>query len=236
MRATLRLLANVKPRYLEPFAPTGLTGLTTHPSPRPTLIYYYYQTLHKLQSFPESSAYRQSVEATTRHRLNIVESKIPPGFEAWKERVDKLLEAEPERFASLKQSEGPFRYVGRQVADGTDDPRGQAWDGEEEGISTEGPVRTPEELAEWEKLMEEASREPSASDWIRGEVKLENEPALEADQVAQIEKEIGHGLLEEVIEVAKAELQLVDQMHDAKVWEELEEKPAPGQWSYFERH
>jgi NADH dehydrogenase (ubiquinone) 1 alpha subcomplex subunit 5 len=185
MRATLRLLANVKPRYLEAFTPTGLTGLSTHPSPRPTLIYLYYQTLQKLQSFPESSAYRQSVEATTRHRLKVIESKIPAGFEAWKARVDKIIAAEPERFATLKQSAGPFGYVGVRVKDGSDNPHGLAWDGETfSEPCTEGSTRTAEEEAEVDRLLEEGTKRTETADHYMEEMKWENEPALDVDQYA----------------------------------------------------
>jgi NADH dehydrogenase (ubiquinone) 1 alpha subcomplex subunit 5 len=177
MRSTFRLLASVKPaRYLEPFAPTGLTGLNTHPSPRPTLIYLYRATLEKLKSFPESSAYRTSTEALTRHRLQIIESTKPPGFEAWLERVKKTVAAEPERFASLRQSDGNF--VGVQLRDGSDEPRGEEWDGEKLELATGGP-RTPEEQARWEKFVEEESVQ---SDFHTQDLKWENEPALEAEQ------------------------------------------------------
>ncbi|KAL2815348.1 ETC complex I subunit conserved region-domain-containing protein [Aspergillus granulosus] len=235
MRSTLRLLASVKPaRYLEPFAPTGLAGLTTHPSPRPTLIYIYRATLEKLKAFPESSAYRQSTEALTRHRLQIIESTKPPGFEAWLERVKKTVGAEPERFASLRLDDGT--YVGAQRDDGSDNPRGEEWDGEKLEATTEGPARTPEQQARWEQAIDD-SVSPGAveSDFQNSEMKWENEPALEADQVAEIEKQIGAGLLEEVIQVAEGELKLVNELYKSKAWEELEEKPRPGQWVYFER-
>ncbi|KAJ5747523.1 uncharacterized protein N7511_009219 [Penicillium nucicola] len=237
MRSTLRLLANVKPRYLEPFAPTGLTGLFTHPSPRPTLIYLYSTTLQKLQTFPESSAYRQSVEALTRHRLQIVESQKPAGFDAWLERVRKTLAAEPERFAKLQRADGSFTHVAAQHRDGSDDPRGAEWDGEELTPTTEGPARTPQQEAEWHKIMAEASEttEKAESDFYNEEMKWESEPALDVDQISLIESQIGSGLIEEVIQVAEAELKLVDELAKAKVWEELEEKPQPGQWTYFER-
>lgn len=184
MRSTLRLLANVKPRYLEPFAPTGLTGLTTHPSPRPTLIYLYTTTLQKLSRFPESSAYRQSVEALTRHRLQIVESQKPPGFEQWLERVKKTVGAEPERFAQLQRSDGTFAYVGSQEANGMDDPRGAEWNGEGASPMTEGPARTPQETAEWQKIIEESSSTSAKADadFYETEMTWENEPALEAEQ------------------------------------------------------
>lgn len=188
MRSTFRLLANVKPKHLEPFAPTGLTGLLTHPSPRPTLIYLYRNTLQKLKAFPETSAYRQSVEALTRHRLQIVESQKPPGFDAWLERVKKTVGAEPERFARLQRADGTFAYAARQQADGSDNVRGEEWDGEEMTPTTEGPARTPQEEAQWQKDMQESSStvEKSKADFLAQEMKWENEPALEAEQyVAQ---------------------------------------------------
>ncbi|KAA8650572.1 hypothetical protein EYZ11_003545 [Aspergillus tanneri] len=235
MRSTLRLLANIKsPRYLEPFAPTGLTGLLTHPSPRPTLIYLYTSTLQKLKAFPETSAYRQSTEALTRHRLQIVESTKPPGFDAWLERVKKTVAAEPERFASLRRSDGSYAAAMRD--DGSDNPRGEEWDGESIEATTEGPARTAAEEARWEKAVAESTVEHKDSDFFPQEMKWENEPALEAQQISDIENKIGAGLIEEVIQVAEGELKLVDELYKSKAWEELEEKPSPGQWVYFERN
>ncbi|KAL4797152.1 ETC complex I subunit conserved region-domain-containing protein [Aspergillus venezuelensis] len=236
MRSTFRLLASVKPaRYLEPFAPTGLTGLNTHPSPRPTLIYLYQSTLEKLKSFPESSAYRQSTETLTRHRLQIVESTKPPGFDAWLERVKQTVGAEPERFASLRQADGT--YVGAQRRDHSDNVRGREWDGEGVTPTTEGPARTPEQQARWEAELEEATTGAvdAESDFHTQHMKWENEPALTAEQVSEIENQIGAGLIEEVIQVAEGEMKLVDTLYQSKAWEELEEKPKPGQWTYFER-
>ncbi|KAL4912334.1 ETC complex I subunit conserved region-domain-containing protein [Aspergillus aurantiobrunneus] len=236
MRSTLRLLASVKPaRYLEPFAPTGLTGLNTHPTPRPTLIYLYTATLQKLKAFPESSVYRQSTEALTRHRLQIIESTKPPGFEAWLERVKKTVGAEPERFASLRLADGSYAGVLRD--DNSDNPRGEEWDGEKWEPTTEGPARTAEQQARWEKEIEggTSSAAEADSDFHKLEMKWENEPALEAEQISEIEKQIGAGLIEEVIQVAEGELKLVDALYKSKAWEELEEKPRPGQWTYFER-
>ncbi|PYH47541.1 complex I NDUFA5 subunit family protein [Aspergillus saccharolyticus JOP 1030-1] len=235
MRSTFRLLANVKPaRYLEPFAPTGLTGLNTHPSPRSTLIFLYTSTLNKLKSFPESSVYRQSTEALTRQRLQIVESTKPPGFEAWLERVKKTVGAEPERFSSLLRGDGT--YAAAEQPDGSDNARGEEWDGEAIEATTEGPARTPEEEARFAQLMEEsASPRNNESDFHVEEKKWEAEPALTAEQISEIEKQIGAGLIEEVIQVAEGELKVVDELYKSKAWEELEEKPRPGQWSYFER-
>ncbi|KAJ9194928.1 hypothetical protein DTO164E3_7132 [Paecilomyces variotii] len=238
MRSALRLLANVKPgRYLEPFTPTGLTGLVTHPSPRPTLIYLYTTTLEKLKAFPESSAYRQATEALTRHRLQIVESTKPPGFETWLERVKKTVEAEPDRFQKLRRADGSYTFAAKQQDDFVDhNPRGNEWDGEVLEPTTEGPARTPEEEARWHEAIEESTAaKMKDSDFETESMQWENEPALEAEQVSEIEKKIGAGLIEEVIQVAEGELKLVDELAKAKVWEELEEKPKPGQWEYFAR-
>lgn len=186
MRSTLRLLANVKaPRYLEPLAPTGLTGLVTHPSPRPTLIYLYTTTLEKLKAFPETSVYRQSTEALTRRRLQIIESTKPPGFEEWLERVKKVVAAEPERFEKARLSNGYF--AGIQQDDRYAGPRGQEWDGEALDAPTEGPARTPEEIARWHKIIEESSLSAKKpSDFDSDVIQWESEPPLEADQYVLI--------------------------------------------------
>lgn len=180
MRPTLRLFANVKPaRYLEPLAPTGLTGLVTHPSPRPTLIYLYTQTLEKLKQFPESSAYRQSTEALTRHRLSIIESTKPPGFDEWLQRVQKLVAENPEEFKKARLPSGVF--AGIQQDDVHGGTKAQEWDGAV-GPITEGPLRTPEEIAQWEAILEDATKPESASDFHQDNINWESEPPLEAQQ------------------------------------------------------
>jgi len=97
MRRTFRLLASVKPtRYLETGRPTGLAGVYSHPSPRSTLLFLYSSTLDKLKAVPEHSVYRQSVESLTKHRMAIVESAVPPGYEEWAVTARKLLADELE--------------------------------------------------------------------------------------------------------------------------------------------
>ena len=55
--------------------PTGIAGLYQHPNPRPALISLYNHTLTLLDTkYPKTSIYRQSIEALTKNRLNIVES------------------------------------------------------------------------------------------------------------------------------------------------------------------
>ncbi|KAL4069581.1 ETC complex I subunit conserved region-domain-containing protein [Scleroderma yunnanense] len=51
---------------------TGITGLAVHPNPLPELVQTYESTLSVLSSAPPTSVYRQSVEALTRHKLNII--------------------------------------------------------------------------------------------------------------------------------------------------------------------
>ncbi|KAL9113017.1 MAG: hypothetical protein Q9227_002882 [Pyrenula ochraceoflavens] len=92
MRSTLRLLAAVKSSHLTPNAPTGLTGLHNHPNPHYALISLYNRTLSALQGLPETSVYRQSCEALTKHRLSIIESTRPTGYDAWVNATKKIVE------------------------------------------------------------------------------------------------------------------------------------------------
>ncbi|EZF31099.1 hypothetical protein H109_02483 [Trichophyton interdigitale MR816] len=229
MRATLRLLANVKPaRYLEPFTPTGLTGLSTHPSPRPTLIYLYTTTLQKLKAIPESSVYRKSTEALTKHRLDVVQSTKPPGFDAWLQRVRALVAENPDKYKAALREDGT--YAAFQLEEENIAKEDELWGGDTSKVQQEGAYLSEEEMEERIKESEaEAARQETPT------IHWEAEPALEAAQISEIENKIGGGLIEEVIQVAEGELRLVDEMVKGKVWEELVEKPKPGQWTYFER-
>lgn len=51
---------------------TGLTGLAVHPDPLPELTKTYESTLDLLSTIPESSVYRQGVEALTKSKLKVV--------------------------------------------------------------------------------------------------------------------------------------------------------------------
>ncbi|KOS21520.1 NADH-ubiquinone oxidoreductase 29.9 kDa subunit [Escovopsis weberi] len=220
MRPTVRALA----RYLEAGTPTGLTGLWTHSTPRSTLLYLYNSTLQRLQSIPETSLYRQSVEAVTKHRLALVEKTAPPGHEQWAARAKELLSKNNGRF---RVTGGPSEGSGAQVVKLGDrvfvvgirreagDVRVQEWNGDEDDNAELDNILTPGEEHE--------------------EIEWQDEPQLTAEQVQELEGQIGAGLIEEVIQVAEGELQLVETMIEGKVWEDLEEKPQPGQWTYFER-
>lgn len=54
-------------------ASTGITGLKVHPNPLPTLTETYQATLARLNEIPQTSVYRQGVEALTQRKLNIVQ-------------------------------------------------------------------------------------------------------------------------------------------------------------------
>ncbi|KAK4181910.1 putative NADH-ubiquinone oxidoreductase 29.9 kDa subunit mitochondrial precursor [Triangularia setosa] len=242
MRATLRLLASVRPtaRYLEPGQPTGITGLPTHNAPRSMLLYLYNATLEKLKAVPEHSVYRQSIEAVTKQRLAHVEAVVPPGYKEWAAKAREILKQEPEKFrttntatremlgAAKVERDGQV-FVVRQLPSETD-MRYQQWDGEvNDGPELEGS-RTQEEM-EWHVKTQFERAEALE----QKEVEWEPEPQLTAEQISELENRIGAGLIEEIIQVAEGELKLTDTMIESKVWEPLEEPAAEGQWVAFER-
>ncbi|KAI9859729.1 MAG: hypothetical protein M1824_003702 [Vezdaea acicularis] len=235
MRATLRLFAKVKTAtHLTPYTPTGFTGLATHPAPRSTLLYLYSTTLEKLKAFPESSAYRQSTEALTQHRLKIIESVKPAGYDEWVQKAAKQMSNHPDAFKASEggqyksTSHNKRQFISMEEVDEDDDD--VEWDGEkDEGPELEGTYE------QGELDHRKAIAEPQSGNNVNFSA-LKEEPQLDAAQVSEVESQIGAGLIEEVIEVAEGELKLVDVMAEHKVWEDLEEKPAEGQWKYFERH
>ncbi|SPQ23727.1 11578874-0779-4d8b-b26c-e6ec27f8529a [Thermothielavioides terrestris] len=177
MRATLRLLAAARPaaRYLEAGAPTGLTGLATHASPRSTLLYLYSSTLEKLKAVPEHSLYRQSVEALTQHRMALVEEVVPPGYDEWHERAKKLLDEHPDQFtvasgtsvkgaAAFKVERNGETFVVRHIPP-EEDMRYQEWDGELD----EGPVREDSRTAEEKEYLQRMSERRDPADVERAE-------------------------------------------------------------------
>ncbi|KAK5255544.1 hypothetical protein LTR16_004508 [Cryomyces antarcticus] len=262
MRASLRLLASVKPvRYLEAGAPTGLTGLFTHPAPRSALIYLYSSTLDKLKRLPEHSAYRTATEALTKQRLSIIEAVKPDGYEEWQKRINEQVAENPEAFSTygigVKHEHSGRQFVTTRAESGADE-REEEWDGEMiEAPALEGPRSSKERagqaasLSQPREVIEAPALEgPRSSKERAGQAadssqprevlemkdfKLEKEPPLTAQQISDIEVQIGAGLIEEVIQVAEGEHMLVNTMLESKVWEELEEKPTEGQWTYYER-
>ena len=183
MRAAVRLLANVKPgRFLEANSPTGLTGLWTHPSPRSTLLALYTETLDRLGSFPEHSVYRQSVEAITRHRLKIIESAKPEGYEAWVKVTLEKMEAHPELFQQRASSDrrtsmpGGRRTVLADITPATDE-REVEWDGERVVSYPEGARLKGEKAKLAFSGLDKTSLGAGS-----GNVSWEPEPPLEATQ------------------------------------------------------
>ena len=175
MRAALRLRAAVQPgRYLEAGNPTGLTGLFNHPAPRSTLLYLYGSTLDKLKAFPEHSVYRQSTEALTKHRMAIIESIKPAGYEEWAKRAAEKVEKYPEAFQPggkhQYMSAGGESYVLTQAEQEGPNPDEQEW------TSLEG-TRTREEKAAETRLLKKGRRKDYSAT-----VQWEPEPALEASQ------------------------------------------------------
>ncbi|KAF2801378.1 uncharacterized protein BDZ99DRAFT_469704 [Mytilinidion resinicola] len=234
MRAAFRLLANVKSaRFLEPGAPTGLTGLSTHPSPRSTLIYLYSSTLEKLQQIPESSIYRQSTEALTKHRLAIVEARKPAGFDAWVDKVHSQIADSPHSFEGVQFTPKGTPYAATIPAKPEErDENEVEWDGEDqETPMREGPG---EESARRNQAARMAGKRPLTPDTVV-KIVADPEPQLTAEEISEIEGEIGAGLIEEVIQVAHGERLLVEKIIESKAWESLVEPSPEGQWSYFER-
>ncbi|KAF2261512.1 NADH-ubiquinone oxidoreductase 29.9 kd subunit precursor [Lojkania enalia] len=235
MRAACRLFAAVKHgQYLEAGAPTGLTGLTTHPSPRSALLYYYSSTLDKLQKMPESSVYRQSTEALTKHRLSIVEQVKPAGYDAWLEKVKYQFGESPQHFKSYETSQG----IGIALEEEPEvDPRSVAaeWDGEMAPPTLEGPRTQRERRSQLRRAQRMRGGKSFDPEQEVQKAILDPEPQLTAEQISDIESRIGAGLIEEVIQVAEGEHKLASAMIKSKAWEALEEPAPEGQWSYFER-
>lgn len=181
MQPTIRLLA----RYLEAGTPTGLTGLWTHSTPRSTLLYLYGTTLARLQSIPEASLYRQSVEAVTRHRLALVEAQVPPGYEEWAVKARKLVGESADKFrvnsGRVDGSEARTVKLGNRVfvigqRHQAEDVRVEEWDGEaDEGGELEG-ARTVEERKDQILI---AERKPLED---HEQIEWQDEPQLTADQ------------------------------------------------------
>jgi NADH dehydrogenase (ubiquinone) 1 alpha subcomplex subunit 5 len=180
MRPASRLLAAVKDaKFLEPFAPTGLTGLLTHPSPRSTLIYLYSSTLDKLQKMPESSVYRQATEALTRHRLAIVEAAKPAGYDRWQESIQLTVAENPHLFEQIKTSTGTRIRFKKTKQDVDFRRKAAEWDGEKAPVLREG-IRTFKERKSVINRMHGGSGYKAEDDLK--DVKLAPEPPLTAEQ------------------------------------------------------
>lgn len=217
MQAARRLLAAVKPSaFLEPGAPTGLTGLYTHRSPRSALIYAYNSTLDKLKQVPETSVYRQSTEALTKHRLKIVESYLPTGYEAWQDEVASYVAKNQRVFerhglGTQHKVNGLTFLKIRRVEEPTEEDEWDKDPSAAQPVLIEGTVNEAEAKLNRERI---ASAEFYPEDL--NQLKLPEEPQLTREQISALENEIGAGLIEEVIQVAMGEEELARKMLEAK--------------------
>lgn len=188
MRSTTRLLAVISKnapipkgstQYLAANTPTGLTGVTTHPYPRPTLIHLYTDTLTKLAAFPQHSVYRQSAEAVTKSRLSVVADTIPPGFQEWQAKIKEQLASNPEisEGRSFKTLTGETYMLPREEDE--EDDRTEEWDGE--GV-VEERGEGPRTLQERRNQAKDLGEGRAAEDANRDTVVVINEPPLTRDQ------------------------------------------------------
>ncbi|KAG0131102.1 ETC complex I subunit conserved region-domain-containing protein [Tuber indicum] len=232
MIPTLRLFAQVGTQRLAPFSTTGIAGILTHPNPRPALIAVYNHTISLLSRLPQHSVYRQSTENLTKHRLAIVESVKPEGWEGYQATLKSEREANGIR--GTKDTEFELKVVGKQFSVmanrvTTDSPVIQAFLDKEVGRWGLDPAADTSAAYVGDDVPVEQKGSSS-------EVPLlPEEPPLHAEQVAELEEKIGAGLIEEVLEQGWNELNLIKEMEEAKVWEPLEVQPEEGQWVGFER-
>lgn len=185
MRPAFRLLAAVRqatptPRTLVPNAPTGLTGLRTHPSPRSTLIYLYSNILSKLEQMPEHSVYRQATTAITKQRLAIVEAVKPEGYDSWSSRMTHELHDLVDQMTDAQKSQ-LLQYDGKTFVKTTmwkrpRDDRDIEWDGEVLWSAIEGPRN--------ESTIDKDLEALGAKEELQAEVSphVEEEPLLSVEQ------------------------------------------------------
>lgn len=182
MRAAARLFASVKPgQFLEAGAPTGLTGLVTHPSPRSSLLYHYTSTLDKLKQIPESSVYRQSTEALTKHRLSIVEQSKPAGWDQWQEKIQMQVGDDPGLVSILEHTTGQTLVLPK-VQDVDERSTAAEWDGEEVQSFPEGIRSTKERLPHVSKMLGDKNYSP---DRVFSKVKFDPEPQYTVEAYAK---------------------------------------------------
>ncbi|KAI8809425.1 ETC complex I subunit conserved region-domain-containing protein [Cladochytrium replicatum] len=110
---------------------TGIFGIAVHPNPRPALLNLYRHTLYKIESLPETSVYRKSVQAIVFQRLSVVqkeedvqkiESTIGAGqieelilqAEDELKLIDKMAEWKPWEPLEVPAPPGQWEYFGGQ--------------------------------------------------------------------------------------------------------------------------
>ncbi|EIN13704.1 NADH2 dehydrogenase [Punctularia strigosozonata HHB-11173 SS5] len=109
---------------------TGVTGLHVHSNPLPELVHTYQSTLSLLSTIPESSVYRQGVEALTQRKLDIVnaadgniaavekeleDGQIEQALDIAKDELSllsKMIEWKPWEPLEEKPEKGQWEYFG----------------------------------------------------------------------------------------------------------------------------
>ncbi|KAL7411640.1 NADH2 dehydrogenase [Mrakia frigida] len=89
---------------------TKIAGLIVHPAPLPALHTLYHRTLSSLTLLPPSYIYRTGTEASTKHRLNVLETiMLKHGAQEEFEREMGVREVEE----LVKMAEGELGLVGK---------------------------------------------------------------------------------------------------------------------------
>jgi len=238
MRPSTRLLT----ARLPAFSPTGITGVLTHPHPRPALIALYNHTLNVLSSLPPHSVYRQSAENITKQRLQILNSVKPAG---WDDYLATRRQNSLQGDVDIKDVAVYMRAQLRGLVDGSKFSGNAAYARQEmehwrafAEPESHGNRKLPEAAVDAEVvdlLADAEHNEELKRLMLQEETEVDLEPQLTAEQVMEIEEKLGEGLLEEVIEEGWGELQLAETMRDDRVWEPLEVVPGEGQWVGSER-
>ena len=251
MRSTFPLL-QAKAAYIHPFTPTGITGILSHPCPRPTLISIYSTTLTLLQSLPLTSLYRISTTNITAHRLSLVSSTLPPDFQTYhtthiKPHLPTLLSSAkkagwPEQKLTAAIAAAQVRAQFKSLLDAVPETG--------EGIDLDSLNYLNTVFKAQESALADAV-DPAAVPVVAtdlgqhqqpqqvGTVEIPDvppEPQLTAQQIVELEEKLEAGLIEEVITQGLDEMKLVKAMMEYKPWEPLVEEPVEGQWVYFERN
>ena len=121
--------------------------------------------------------YRQSTEALTRQRLNIVESTKPEGFEAWQQRVQKQID-------NLSPSDKEMLSDPSLIRSSLEeDHEDKEWGGAPILPPFLEGTRTAEEREAHDKAVKRAIGKPKPT------VELEPEPALTTEQYVHLSYE-----------------------------------------------
>ncbi|KAI9106129.1 ETC complex I subunit conserved region-domain-containing protein [Phlyctochytrium arcticum] len=98
------------------------------------------------------------------------------------------------------------------------------------------PNPRPHLLSLYHRIINTVERLPSSSGYRQSVVALTKQRLAVVEgteDVASIERELNSGQIEELIDQAEDELNLIPKMAESKPWEALEEPAPPNQWEYF---